>query len=76
MVVAGCPNYTNIPDVARGEIDAAREGQLLWLKQSLYVGQFYDDDRYELVYPRHFNDLNYLRTVEGDSISPVMFNTF
>lgn len=70
LVVAGCPNYTNIPDVGRAEIEAVREGQLLWLKQSLYVGQFYDDDRYELLYPRPFDQLTYLRTIEGDPIPP------
>jgi hypothetical protein len=70
FVVAGCPNYTNIPEVARAEIDAVHEGQLLWLKQSLYVGQFYDDDRYELLYPRPFDQLSYLRTIEGDPIPP------
>jgi hypothetical protein len=68
--LSGCPSYTQIPDPARAEIDAARQGELLWLKQSLYYGQFYDDDRYTLVYPRRFEEISYLRTVEGDIISP------
>jgi hypothetical protein len=68
--LGGCPSYTQIPDPARAEIDAARQGELLWLKQSLYYGQFYDDDRYTLVYPRRFEEISYLRTVEGDIISP------
>lgn len=69
-VTAACPDYAVIAQPERAEIAAVREGNLLWLKQSLYVGQFYDDDRFRLVYPRRFEELTYLRTVEGDIITP------
>ena len=65
-----CASYTKIPQPDRGEISFAVEGKLLWLKQSLYVGQFYDDDRFELLHSRHFDELTYLRTLEGETIFP------
>lgn len=65
-----CASYTKIPQPDRGEISIAVEGKLLWLKQSLFVGQFYDDDRFELLHSRHFDELTYLRTLEGETIFP------
>lgn len=70
VVSTGCPSYTQIAEPERAEIDGVRAGELLWLRQSLYYGQFYDDDRFTLVYPRRFEEIAYLRTVEGDVISP------
>jgi len=66
----GCASYAKIPDVQRDRINAAHDGQLVWLKQSLYVGAFYDDDRYQLVHPNRFDALTYLKTAEGDPILP------
>lgn len=43
---------------------------MLWLQQSMYVGPFYDDDRYRLLDPRRFEELRYLRNAEGDVIQP------
>jgi len=65
-----CPNYAVIPDDDRKEIENHHLGALLFLKQSMYVGQFYDDDRYRLLHPRKFEELTYLQTIEGDAIPP------
>lgn len=67
---AGCPSYSIIPDGDREKIEGDHTGQLLFLRQSMYVGQFYDDDRLRLVHGRRFEELTYLRTVEGDPIPP------
>ena len=67
---SGCPSYTIIPDDARARLDEKHAGELLFLKQSLYAGQFYDDDRYRLVHPRRFEELTYLRNAEGEPILP------
>lgn len=47
-----------------------RDGKLYWLQQSMYVGQFYDDDRYRLLDPHRFEQISYLRTAEGDVLAP------
>lgn len=70
MLAAGCPSYSVIPDVDRAKLETDHGGELLFFRQSMYVGQFYDDDRYRLVHPRRFEELTYLRTVEGDAIPP------
>jgi hypothetical protein len=66
----GCPSYTVLADADRSTIDKNHKGELLFLKQSMYVGMFYDDDRFKLVHPRRFEELTYLQTIEGDSIPP------
>lgn len=67
---AACPSYTTIPEGTQKHIQETREGALLWLKQSMYAGPFYDDDRFRLIDPRPFAELDYLRTAEGDPITP------
>ncbi len=67
---ASCANYNVIPDDAIARLNDAHEGQLLYVKQSLYAGHFYDDDRYRLLHPRRFEELTYLLTAEGDAITP------
>jgi hypothetical protein len=70
LSAAACPTYTVIPDADRAAIEDTHTGELLFLKQSMYVGQFYDDDRFRLVHPRRFEELTYLQTAEGDAIPP------
>lgn len=70
LLSTACPSYTVIPDADRAAVDDAYTGQLLWLKQSMYVGPFYDDDRFKLLHPRRFEELTYLRTLEGEPITP------
>jgi hypothetical protein len=72
LVVGGaaCPAYTVLSSGDRELLEKAHGGEVLYLKQSMYVGMFYDDDRYELVHARRFNELTYLQTIEGESIPP------
>lgn len=51
-------------------IQEMRSGQLLWLKQSMYAGDFWDDDRYRLLSTRPFSEISYLRTPEGEPLTP------
>lgn len=67
---ASCASYTVVDDAARAAIDEQHTGELLYLKQSLYAGRFYDDDRYRLVHPRRFEELTYLQNAEGEPILP------
>jgi hypothetical protein len=66
----GCQGHTKISHQQRQAIKNNLEGQILWLHQSLFAGQFYDDDRYVLVHPRRFNNLSYLKNAEGEIIQP------
>ncbi len=66
----GCPSYAVLDREMRGAVDKAHQGELLFLRQSVYVGSFYDDDRFRLVHPRRFEELTYLQTFEGDAIAP------
>lgn len=66
----GCASYAVMPDDAMARLSEAHQGELLYLKQSVYAGQFYDDDRYRLVHPRRFEELTYLQNAEGGSIPP------
>src|SRR4051812_43668581 len=70
LAAAGCPNYAVIPDDERKTVDDEHTGALLFFRQSMYVGQFYDDDRYKIVHPRKLEELTYLQTIEGDPIPP------
>lgn len=70
LLVGGCPSYTSIPDGTQQRIREMRDGQLLWLKQSMYAGDFWDDDRYRLLSTRPFAEISYLRTPEGDPLPP------
>ena len=69
-LAASCASYTVVPEQARAAIDDQHTGELLYLKQSMYAGRFYDDDRYRLLHPRRFQELTYLQNVEGESIPP------
>jgi hypothetical protein len=66
----GCASYTVLSKEAQGHLEQEHTGELLFLKQSLYAGRFYDDDRYRLVHPRRFEELTYLRNAEGEAIVP------
>lgn len=70
LLAVGCPSYTQIPEGTQQRIQEIRDGQLLWLKQSMYAGGFWDDDRYRLLSPRPFDEIGYLRTPEGERLTP------
>lgn len=68
--LASCASYTVLSAGERGAVDEAHTGELLFLKQSMYAGRFYDDDRYRLLHPRRFSELTYLLNAEGEPILP------
>ena len=70
IFATGCPGHTQIPVEEQQGIQNNFEGQIFWLQQSLYAGEFYDDDRYQLVHPRRFDALTYLKNAEGEIILP------
>ena len=70
LLAAGCPSYAVIPDDQRKVVDDKHTGALLFLRQSVYVGDFYDDSRYKLIHPRKFEELGFLESIEGDAIPP------
>ncbi|MBL93360.1 MAG: hypothetical protein CMH56_16290 [Myxococcales bacterium] len=70
IFLLGCQGHTKLKGNEQASIKANLEGQALWLHQSLFAGQFYDDDRYQLVHPRRFDNLTYLKNAEGEIISP------
>jgi len=67
---AACASYAVIPEEGRARLNEAHEGELLYVKQSLYAGRFYDDDRYRLLHARKFEELTYLLDAEGQPIPP------
>jgi hypothetical protein len=70
IFLAGCPSHLNMSEASQASIATQIKGQSLWLKQSLYGGPFYDDDRFRLAHARKFEELTYLRTPDGDIILP------
>lgn len=70
IFLQGCQGHVALPQALQSSIAQQFDGQTLWLKQSLYGGNFYDDDRYRLAHPRRFEELTYLKTPDGDLILP------
>lgn len=70
LCLASCASYTVLSAGERSAVDVAHTGELLFLKQSMYAGRFYDDDRYRLLHPRRFSELTYLLNAEGEPILP------
>lgn|GEM_PF-848217 len=70
LVLAGCPSYTLLSEVQQRSLKESYEGKLLWLHQSMHVGQFYDDERFQLMFPRAFEDIPYLRNLDGETVTP------
>jgi hypothetical protein len=52
------------------KIDGLATGKSFWLKQSLYAGPFYDDDRFTLLHASSFDELTYLKMPDGATILP------
>lgn len=65
LLIGACVSH-----IGRPAMNPNWNGQSYWLKQSLYGGIFYDDDRYGLVSPEPFEKLTYLKSVSGDYIIP------
>jgi hypothetical protein len=66
----GCASMGVVSGVEQKQLNQQHEGELLFLKQSVYAGRFYDDDRYQLVHARRFEELTYLLNAEGEPITP------
>jgi hypothetical protein len=73
-LAAGCPSYTRIADGSMKVIRDERERSVMWLKQSMYAGDFWDDGRYRLLSARPFEQISYLRTPEGEPLPPPRAN--
>ncbi|MFZ9888757.1 MAG: hypothetical protein ACO3JL_14755 [Myxococcota bacterium] len=70
LLLAGCPSYTSLADGTQMRIQEMRDGQLLWLKQSMYAGPFWDDDRYRLLSPFPFDRVEAVLSPEGEPLLP------
>lgn len=65
-----CPSYTAIPEHQRVDIQKEHAGEIRWLKQSMFAGTFYDDDRYQLVSAIPFQQVTVLRSLDGEIMTP------
>ncbi len=70
LLLPACFNHVQTPDILQKQIASQFQKQTFWLKQSLYAGPFYDDNRFQLLHPRQFEELTYLKTIDGDYILP------
>lgn len=70
LLLPACFSHVQAPDLLQKLLNSQVEKQSFWLKQSLYAGPFYDDSRYKLLHPRRFEELTYLKTIDGDYILP------
>lgn len=70
LLFAGCPSYTSMAGGTQQRIREIRDGQLLWLKQSMYAGPFWDDDRYRLLSPFPFDRVEAVLSPEGEPLLP------
>lgn len=70
LLFAGCPSYTSMASGTQQRIREVRDGQLLWLKQSMYAGPFWDDDRYRLLSPFPFDRVEAVLSPEGEPLLP------
>lgn len=70
LAASGCRSHSPLASHSQRDLQEAHAGESYWLRQSMYVGDFYDDDRYQLMDARRFEELRYLHTLEGDVISP------
>jgi hypothetical protein len=70
FLLPACFSHVQAPSFWQKQLNSQVEKQSFWLKQSLYAGPFYDDNRYQLLHPRNFEELTYLKTIDGDYILP------
>jgi hypothetical protein len=70
LSTAGCASMAAVSPAEQKLLNQQHEGELLFLKQSVYAGRFYDDDRFRLVHARRFEELTYLLNAEGEPITP------
>jgi hypothetical protein len=70
LLVSGCVHQMELSRQTMKKIDGLATGKSFWLKQSLYAGPFYDDDRFTLLHASSFDELTYLKMPDGATILP------
>jgi len=70
LLFSGCVHQMELSRETMRKVDSAVVGKTFWLKQSLYTGSFYDDDRFALVSTNQFDELVYVKMPDGESILP------
>lgn len=70
LLLSGCVHQMELSKQTMKKVDAKVVNKTFWLKQSLYFGPFYDDDRYFLVNPNPFDEVKYLKMPDGQNILP------
>lgn len=69
-IATGCPTRTGLNSDDIAEIRARYAGQTFYLRQSVYVGDFYDDGDRRLVAARPFSELRLMTAPDGEIIEP------
>lgn len=70
LLFSSCVHQMEISRQAVREVDELAKGKSFWLKQSLFAGTFYDDDRYFLLNPRPFDEIDYVKMPDGATVLP------
>jgi hypothetical protein len=70
LLLSGCIHQMELSQETMKKVDSAVVGRSFWLKQSLYTGPFYDDDRYALVSTNQFDELAYVKMPDNETILP------
>lgn len=70
LLLTGCVHQMELSRQTMRKIDSSVTGKTFWLKQSLYAGTFYDDDRYKLLHAQAFDELAYVAMPDGETVLP------
>jgi len=70
LLLNGCFWHSYLPTKVENQIEKAYTNKTYWLKQSLFTGPFYDDDRLRLADSKSFDSLDYLQTPDSEVILP------
>src|SRR5688572_2372971 len=70
LFFSGCAHQLELSQQSMTRVETLAVNKSYWLKQSLYAGPFYDDDRFDLVHPNAFDELTYLKMPDGETIFP------
>ena len=70
LILAACPSYTRLNHGNRETLKDERVSRIYYLTHSMYVGDFYDDDRVQLMHERRFDHIQALQNLEGKIVFP------
>jgi len=70
LLTLACPSRTALGPAVRDELRAQYRGEAYYLRQSLYYGTFYSDEKRALVDARPFDQLRFMTGPDGDIIIP------